>query len=124
MPGGSGPTVTLQTPLSSLVISLFPGPPTAWISPLLTLTFSALGAVRRKVTLPSGWTSGETRGAARRGAWARPGCGQRPTRAAASTAAHPFLRFMTGSFGGEEVEPGALSIVETQPWDGGSGFPL
>src|SRR4051812_1371770 len=60
MPGGNGPSVVLQTPSSPLVRSALAERRTGCSSPLLRVTFSALGAYRRKVTLPSACTSGET----------------------------------------------------------------
>src|SRR3954469_4726895 len=55
-PGSSGPTVTLHTPASSLVI--FSAPPACQSA--VRVTSVAFGARTRKVTLRSGWTSGET----------------------------------------------------------------
>src|SRR6266702_1806265 len=60
MSGSRAPTVALQTPLS-LVKAV--GPPGH--SPA-TLTSFAFGARKRNVTLRSGWTSGDTSGAASR----------------------------------------------------------
>src|SRR6266700_8300091 len=55
MSGGNGPTIALQIPRSSFCI----GTGSCWPS-IFTTTLAALGAARRKVTCPSGWTSGET----------------------------------------------------------------
>src|SRR5947207_14924446 len=62
MPGGNAATVTLQIPSSPFARTVEVVLRNGCISPLLTRTFSALGAYRRNVTLPSAWTSGETTG--------------------------------------------------------------
>src|SRR5262245_37915980 len=62
MPGGSGPTVSVQTPSSPFVISCVAFFRIGCNSPLLSVTFSAFGARREHVTLPSSPTFGETRG--------------------------------------------------------------
>src|SRR4030095_11117988 len=58
MLGSSGPSVTLQSPVSSLV-NLGVAAPGSSQSPV-SVTSDALGARMRKVTLRSGWTSGDT----------------------------------------------------------------
>src|SRR5262245_6763626 len=55
-PGSSGPTVMLHTPASSLVIFSTP----LACQSAVRVTSVAFGARTRKVTLRSGWTSGET----------------------------------------------------------------
>src|SRR5689334_7535800 len=57
-PGSSGPTVMLHTPASSLVI--FSAPPACQSA--VRVTSVAFGARTRKVTVRSGWTSGEAGG--------------------------------------------------------------
>src|SRR3954471_22735740 len=54
-PGSSGPTVMLHTPASSRVI--FSAPPACQSA--VRVTSVAFGARTRKVTVRSGWTSGE-----------------------------------------------------------------
>src|SRR5215467_2681145 len=54
-PGSSGPTVMRHTPVSSRVI--FSAPPACQSA--VRVTSLAFGARTRKVTLRSGWTSGE-----------------------------------------------------------------
>src|SRR3954470_17344024 len=55
-PGSSGPTVMLHTPASPRVI--FSAPPACQSA--VRVTSAAFGARIRKVTVRSGWTSGET----------------------------------------------------------------
>ena len=63
MPGATGPTVTLHTPLASFCMGTVP------TASQITETFSALGARSRKVIRPSVCTSGETGGPACLGTW-------------------------------------------------------
>src|SRR5688572_11597984 len=97
-PGSSGPTVMLHTPASSRVI--FSAPPACQSG--VRVTSVAFGARTRKVTVRSGWTSGEA------GALFFAGCaGTAAVAARRHTRARVLMAAPPGREGPREVGPTA-----------------